>query len=229
MKKCTYVHLSISLALIFATTAIAQKSSAINHVEVFGGFSYNHVISPYATEDLQDVDSSVGGTNLNTNLGKAYRMKGGEVAITGNFSKYVGATFDFSTHNNNRSFTAGTSNIQQKYRLSNFLFGIQIKNNKKDGPRVKPFARILAGLARQNVNLTGLSGSLANFFEANQISEKQTNLALAFGGGLDVKVHRHIDIRVFQIEYNPTYVKETDDFSTQYQGNVRFSFGIVIH
>lgn len=228
IKSFTVSLFTTVILCFFGVSAFAQKSE-INRIEVFAGYSYDRVSSPYASEDLQHIDTIIGGTNLNTNLGKSYGMTGGEFSITGNFSKYVGATFDFSTHRNTRSFTAGTSNITQKYTLSNFLGGIQIKNNKKDGPVAKPFFHALVGVARQDVKLTGLAGTLATFFGASQLSEKQTNFAFAVGGGLDVKAHKHVDIRVIQVDYNPTYIKETEDFSSKYQGNVRLSFGIVIH
>jgi len=118
-----------------------------------------------------------------------------------------------------------------KYRISNFLGGIQVKNNKKDGPRVKPFFHALAGIAQQKTSVTG--AALVPVFGESTFELKENNFAMALGGGLDIRVHKRVDLRLFQIDYNPTYFKgrEFDDFELdgKMQNNVRFSFGIVIH
>lgn len=222
---------SCTFATMAQSTQTSSSSDEINRVEFFGGFSHNRALSPYLNEDLQAVDQSVlgGGNQLEQNLGGRYGANGANFSITGNLTKYFGLKFDVSTHRNKRSFTAGTSNLEQKYSLTNFLGGIQIKNNEKDGPRVKPFFHALVGAARQNVRLRGLSGALSSTFGANELNEKQTNLAFAVGGGVDVRVHRHVDLRLIQVDFNPTYVKETDNFEGKFQSNVRFGFGIVIH
>ena len=217
-------------AILFCLAGLANaQKEKINRVEFFGGYSHIRAVSPYTSDDLRFVDTLIGGNGIEQNLGKSYGLKGANFSITGNFSKYVGVKFDFSTHSNDRSFRAGTSNLQQKYRLTNFLGGIQVKNNKSDGPRVKPFFNALLGGARQKIKLSGLTGPLATFFEGNAFEQSQTNFALAIGGGIDIRAGKHVDIRVFQVDFNPTFIKETDDFDGKYQGNVRFGFGIVFH
>ena len=53
---------------------------------------------------------------------------------------------------------------------------------------------------------------------------------MAIGGGVDVKVSKRVDIRLIQVDFNPTYLKDTDDFEIGgVQKNWRFGFGIVIH
>ncbi len=218
-------HITFCTLLLFgcAGLAIAQNTDEINRVEFFGGFSHNRVDTGLASEDL--------GDEFDTSFGKRLGANGVNLSLTGNFSKYVGAKFDFATHSKseNGSFEGDPFNI--KYRISNYLGGIQIKNNSKDGPRVKPFAHIMAGVAKQTVTLE--SPALVEVFGSPTFKYSENNLALAFGGGVDVRVSRRVDIRLFQVDYNPTYVKgrEFEDFELdgKLQNNVRFSFGIVIH
>jgi hypothetical protein len=56
---------------------------------------------------------------------------------------------------------------------------------------------------------------------------------MLLGGGLDVKVHRHISIRVIQADYNPIFFRDQDVGDVvipgQTQNNFRIGAGIVIH
>jgi hypothetical protein len=45
---------------------------------------------------------------------------------------------------------------------------------------------------------------------------------LAFGGGLDVLAGEHLDVRVIQVDYLPTW------FNSQRQDNIRVSAGVKI-
>ncbi len=215
----------VSFVTIFAAcgTLFAQQSSGVNRVEFFGGYSHNRVDTGLASEDL--------GSDFDDSFGKRLGANGVNFSITGNFSKYVGAKFDFATHSTSDDVSFDGDPFKVKYRISNYLGGIQIKNNKKDGPRVKPFFHALAGIARQSITVE--SPVLEELFDETSFKVAENNFAFAIGGGLDIRAHRHVDIRVFQVDYNPTYFKgrEFDDFEldAHLQNNVRFSFGIVIH
>lgn len=228
MKKVpTLKTFAIGIAAILfcgaANYQTAAQNSGVNRVEFFGGYSHNRVDTGLASEDL--------GDDFDSSFGKRLGANGVNFSITGNFSKYVGAKFDFATHSTSDSVTFDDDTFKTKYRISNYLGGIQIKNNKKDGPRVKPFFHALAGIARQSVTIE--SPALADVFDEPSFKISENNFAFAIGGGFDIKAHKHVDIRVFQIDYNPTYMKgrEFDDFELDaaLQNNVRFSFGIVIH
>lgn len=209
--------------VILSLSVFGQTTDEINRAEFFGGFSHNRVDTGLASEDL--------GSDFDNSFDNRLGANGVNLSVTGNFSKYVGAKFDFSTHGTSDDVVFDGDQFKTKYRISNFLGGIQIKNNKKDGPRVKPFFHALAGIARQKITVE--SPVLSDIFDQSSLELKENNFALAFGGGLDIKASKHIDIRVFQVDYNPTYVKgrEFDDFDLdgKLQNNVRFSFGIVIH
>jgi hypothetical protein len=43
---------------------------------------------------------------------------------------------------------------------------------------------------------------------------------MAFGGGLDVHAWEHVDIRVIQVDYLPTF------FNSEHQNNIRVGAGV---
>jgi hypothetical protein len=124
---------------------------------------------------------------------------GYEASVTRNIRRFVGLKFDYSKHST-ASFLEPNSSIQ------NFLGGVQFKNNS-EGARFKPFAHLLAGVARTKI----------------QPFRSDTGLAGAFGGGLDIRGSRHVDLRVLQLDYNPARYHDT------FRKHYRVGFGIVIH
>lgn len=216
MKLRSFI-LTIAALLTFSVIAPAQDE--INRAEFFGGYSHNWVDSGISSNDsdIEDFFSGRSGHN------------GFNASITGNVSKYVGIKFDVATHSKTFSDTIGTDPFSVKSRNTTFMGGLQFKNNLKDGPTVKPFAHILAGIAKQKLT----SADFDEDFSDNSFT-------MAFGGGIDVKVHRHVDIRVIQLDYNPvfrgddtTVVDDTTVPPTTVtfgrQNNFRVGFGIVIH
>ena len=218
MKVIRIWQTAAIFAAFIVTTGIAsaQSSSGINRVEFFGGYSHNRVDTGLSSEDFEG-DST---------FGRRVGANGVNLSLTGNVTKYVGLKVDFAHHRKSDNFDFEGVDVGSKYSINTFMGGIQIKNNKKDGPRVKPFFHALAGVARQKLSFTAPSED----FDA---TISQSNFTFAIGGGLDVRVSKNVDIRVFQVDYNPTYLKDHDfdEFSIEGmpQHNIRFGFGIVIH
>jgi opacity protein-like surface antigen len=129
-----------------------------------------------------------------------------------NFSRYVGAKVDFSYHKKSQDFnsTAGTLNVDAK--LTQFMGGIKIQDNSME-TRVRPFAQALLGVGRAEVETSGT-------FTGAGFDQSETGFAAAIGGGLDIRVHRNVDIRAIKIEYNPVRIEgETDN-------NIRIGVGL---
>lgn len=214
----------LSLGAITASPVLAQSER--NKFEFFAGYSHNRIDTGLTSEDVDEIGEA---------FGKRFGANGVNFSITGNVSKYVGLKFDLSTHSKTENVTFEGDQLEFKGRITNYLGGIQVKNNLKDGPRVKPFFHALAGMAKQTITVNGppsiIGGTGTSNVELLKLS--QNNFALAIGGGIDVRVHRRIDIRLIQIDWNPTYLKgqEFEDFELDgmMQNNFRFGFGIVIH
>ena len=224
MKKKNFAF--ITILLVFSAMFVNAQNNEINRVEVFGGYSVKRADPGFASEDI--------GTDFDTAFGKKQTAHGFNASITGNVSKYFGLKFDVSSHGKTFDTTFQGDQYNTKYSIQNFLGGFQVKNNKSEGSKVKPFFHALFGIARQTTTTTTTSTNLG----ATSLERKQSNFAMAFGGGIDVKVHKRVDLRVFSVDYNPTYVKEQvffpgtiNEFALdgKLQNNVRFGFGIVIH
>lgn len=209
--------LSGVLALVGASSAMAQTTD-YKKSEFYVGYSNNQVDT--------GADS---GNDVRSFFNDRRSFNGFEVAAVGNVSRFIGIKGDISgTYRNqdvNSRFTSGTSTgnvaFETKRSNYNFLGGVQIKDNASEA-RIKPFAHALVGAGHQRFNVknavcTGGVTTCPSFIA----SDSETGVAGAFGGGLDVKVSDRVDIRAFQVDYNPTR------FDAGTQHNVRFGFGVV--
>ena len=202
--------------LIFACASLAAaQSDDYKKFEFFGGYSHNRIDT-----GIGDDDPSLGDI-INEREG----FNGFNTSVTGNISRYVGLKFDFAGHFKSRTFPVGNipDAVDFNSRLYNFLGGVQLKNNSSD-VTFKPFAHALVGAAhtRNRVSVND-AGCIAIFPDPCNFTETDTGFAGAFGGGLDIRASNRVDIRVFQIDYNPTKLFD----STQH--NFRIGVGIVIH
>ena len=222
-NKAFLALLSLFAGLICTTTAMAQGTDR-RRVEVFLGYSHNRVdVGPVEDFDPED------DIEFSDIFDEREGFNGFNASIVGNFSRYLGAKFDYSYHQKSFGFGADNTTV----RLHNILGGIQVKDNESEGT-FKPFAHALVGVGRTAADLTEFDDSLADFDDAG--------LAAAIGGGLDIRVSNRVDIRAFQIDYNPMRF-DFSDFGTAGipgtptpQGdlkrtlhNFRFSIGIVFH
>ncbi len=98
-------------------------------------------------------------------------------------------------------------------RLTSFLVGLRRTWHR--GHRISPFGQLLLGGAHASGALTptpaGLAGS-ANAF------------AMAAGGGVDVKIMRHVALRLVQADY---YLTRFDNSVNDHQNNLRIGAGLV--
>ena len=205
-----------------ALPAHAQATRDYNKVEVFAGYSHNRVdVGP-----VEDVDDDA---ELNDIFDEREGYHGFNVSVTGNLNRYVGLKFDYSYHQ--RSIEFGADNTTA--RLHNILGGVQVKDNSRDR-RFKPFGHALVGIARYAVDLSEFDDELADFDD--------NGFAAVLGGGLDIRAHRRVDVRVFQFDYNPMRFDFSDFGTTGAPGtptptgdrkrtlhNFRFGFGAAFH
>jgi opacity protein-like surface antigen len=211
----------IALMLVCTTAALAQ-SDDYKKYEFFGGYS------------ALNFDNLGGDTNnaaINDILGEKNTLRGFELAITRNFHKYVGAKFDYSLHLREDNFSRTLASGTIDSTVQNFLGGIQVKNNMEDGPRFKPFGHALFGVANQKIDVD--SPQLPALFGVNDFHVNETSFAMAFGGGVDIKLNHRIDVRAGQVDWN--IIRRGDQqiggfvLPNTRQDNLRLSIGIVIH
>lgn len=222
------------LGLAFTTTAWAQ-SDDYTKWEFFGGYSAMH---------FDNLAGDTSNASLNDVFGDRQTLRGFNLELTRNFHKYVGAKFDYSLHlrEDNFSRPAGSGTIDST--VQNFLGGLQLKNNMEDGPRFKPFGHALFGVAVQKVDVD--SPQLPALFGISDFHVNETSFAMAFGGGIDIKLNHRFDVRAIQIDWNiinrgdqqTGIVLTPTPFQTvgspfvipgTRQDNLRIGVGIVIH
>ena len=178
--------------ICFAPAAFAQD------VEFFGGFSF-----------LQTT-----GTNY-----EHVSVDGWNAAGSANFRSW-GVVADVSNH-----YGASTSNftpIGNKGHGTMYLFGPQYSFRLI--PRVTPFVHALFGGvqgARVKAGPLGPDGSCPSPLCSGTSIIPETAFAVAFGGGLDVKVLNHMWIRLIQADY----IRQ--NFSDGAMNSPRISAGIV--
>ena len=207
----------IAMIIVACASIAAAQSDDYKKFEFFGGYSHNRIDTGIGDDDpdLGDIiDEREGFHGFNT-------------SITGNVSRHFGLKFDFSAHFKSRTIPFGTiaDAIDIDSRVYNFLGGVQLKDNSSEST-FKPFAHALVGAAhaRNRVDVSNLVCiAIAPSPCPPNFTETETGLAGAFGGGIDIRASNRVDIRVIQLDYNPTRLFD----STQH--NFRIGVGIVIH
>lgn len=211
---------AIFMVTLVSVAAFAQ-SSDYKKSEFFVGYSNGQVDT-----GLDSGDSTVDFFRDRENF------NGVNVSGVYNVSRYIGIKGDFSATFNSNRFSVLAEGIggapitvtaKNDNSLYNFLGGVQIKDNNKGG-RFKPFVHALVGgaHARAKISDYGCTPSAdcpIPTFPDDSFGE--TGLAGAFGGGLDIRLNDKVQIRAFQIDYNPVRI----DGSTQ--NNLRLGVGIV--
>lgn len=158
------------------------------------------VLFPVSAARTQDI-GFFGGYSFLRTTGANYEnssLSGWNAAVSANFHSW-GVVADFSDH-----YGAGTSNftpIGNRGHGTMFLFGPQY--SFRVVPRVTPFVHGLFG-GVQGAKATvapGPGGACPSPGCSGPVIVPETALAMAFGGGLDVKVQRHLWLRLIQIDY----------------------------
>lgn len=208
---------TLIVTIILAYASIAAAQSDYKKFEFFGGYSHNRIDTGIgdADPDLSDVVDEREGFN------------GFNASITGNVTRYVGLKFDVSGHFKSRTIPFGpiSNGIDINSRLYNFMGGVQIKDNSSE-TTFKPFVHGLFGAAhgRNRFDISNdVCVAIAPAPCPGDFTQKETGWAAAFGGGLDIRANDRIDIRVIQVDYNPTGLFD----STQH--NFRIGVGVVFH
>jgi hypothetical protein len=195
-----------------ASTTPAVSDAAGNHrgapkVELFLGYSY-----------LRAVPELASGNRL-------VYLNGGSTNIAFNLNRYVGLVGDFGGFNDTRLLLTGAgqnpSVNAQVVGGSVFSYLAGPRLSFRNHSRLTPFAQVLFGdLHASDITLSGCTGS-CTFLPA------ENTFAMTAGGGLDLRVRRHLAIRIIQAEYLMTNFENRNTGSSATQNDMRLSSGIV--
>ncbi len=206
----------VSTLILLTSVALFAQESEGPKVQFFGGYSYLH-----------------SGTNTPTSLfsNNSNHFNGWDGQATFNFARHLGLTADingnyrtpvgFST----LGFTAGTTQT-----MYNFLFGPTVSTNFG---RLGVFGHALFGESLSRLS-TGVSVPILGGFNTNVSSSDA--FAMAFGGGVDIALTKHIAVRAGQFDWLRTQFRPTDALayglstsSNGRQNTFRYSGGIVFN
>jgi outer membrane protein OmpA-like peptidoglycan-associated protein len=183
-------------------------NSGFPRVEWFMGYSY-----------LRAVPSLSAGNRL-------MWLNGGSTSVAFNLNRYLGLVGDFGGFNETRLLLAtgnppsatDTYNAVQAGTVFTYMAGPRLSFRKYD--RVTPFAQVLFG---------GIRASQEAICKAcTPLLPVENAFAMTAGGGLDVRVHHRLAIRIIQAEYLMTRFENLTTGTNALQNNIRLSAGIVL-
>lgn len=161
--------------------------------------------------------------------------------MTYNLSRYFGVKANLTGHFKTETFVdrfsdngGHTDTNRIADRVWQFLGGVQIKDDRAEGRRLKPFAHALVGAARQTSHDVQTSVGGTNF----TLDDDTTSFAMKLGGGLDVRLSRRVDLRLIEFDYNPIFAPDravagNDVFTLRVAGRrsdtYTFGVGLAFH
>jgi len=156
-------------------------------------------------------------------------FNGWEGQGTFNFNRYLGVTADINGASLTPfSFSALGFSAGAYQHLNNYLFGPTVT---ADLGRSAVFAHALFGEARSSLG-AGVGIPIIGGISTGLTSASA--FAMAFGGGIDIGLTRHLAIRAVQVDYLRTQFSATDALTTglssslgNRQNSFRYSTGIV--
>ncbi len=156
-------------------------------------------------------------------------FNGWEGQGTFNFTRYLGVTADVSGASLTPfSFSALGASASTYQHLTNYLFGPTLTAGFG---RSAVFAHALFGEAHSSLG-AGLTLPIIGGISTGLTSSNA--FAMAFGGGIDIGLSRHLAIRAVQVDYLRTQFNAIDSLTTglssslgNRQNSFRYSTGIV--
>ncbi len=201
------------LAFVALVTMAAAAQSEFPKVELSGDYSY---VSLHP-QILSSQNANGGGGAFVYNFSPLFGLKAdfqGYAAGTG-ISTYLRNTYGYAGSASGNGFT--------------YLFGPQIK---KHSGRFQPFGEALFGAIHTNGYATLLKCIEDNGCSGISGNGNNNGFAMEFGGGLDIPISTHVQIRPVEVDYLYTHIgaNHLANYSAgwnnfKYVGGVNFTFG----
>jgi opacity protein-like surface antigen len=247
MRKTT--GFILFLILLGATAATAQSypkmtfyggyAHGLQHRNA-GTFNDSEGGDTFSFEPCAADSADILGPHLQHAVCGRHDARGFDASIKYNLSQRLGLRADVSSLSGRTSavdtFGDGadahtdTNTIRDRTTLA--LVGFELGNNS--AARWRPFVHLLAGVARQTSTDSQTSTGPFVF----SIRDSVTSFAMKIGGGIDLPVSQHLDIRLIEADYVPIFAGSRHqpgnaDFDQTVGGktanNITFGFGIVLH
>jgi opacity protein-like surface antigen len=219
-----------TMVLIITFISFANAQDSTPKVQIFGGYSLVHAGKGGLTGAA--ADSAMGAPS--GTFGVASNFNGWNVEAQYNVTRWLGVVGDFGGRYGTPIVASSASGVSGLPSLTAYslLFGPVLSYKTK--ARMTPFVHALFGWDRAS-----LSGSALSGLPSSSAATTYTDFAMAFGGGLDYKLSRHLAVRVGQLDYlytghdlNSLYGSAFGPGRFQglasHENNLRFSTGIVV-
>jgi opacity protein-like surface antigen len=193
------IVVALGSVLLFSFSAVADDEAP--RMETFLGYTFTRA-------------------NSATNI-PSFSANGGSGQFAYNFGTWIGAVVDLgAVHNGN------IHNIQLDSTVANALVGPRVSMRKWS--RVTPYFQTLFGevYATTSTSVPALALFPDTPFGFNLRATRQaTAFALTAGGGLDIKISKHVSFRPIQLEYFRTDLHDLRAATDNSQNNLRYSAG----
>ena len=203
----TRFFLLLLAALICAPAAFAQNKEPSKY-EFYVGYAYERDDNNAATWD-KNGNAAFNGKTV-TFRDEKQNFNGFSAEFNQNLTRHIGIVTSFTGTFNRDGFVDIRTGRQFNARVQRYDLMIGPRYNWRLGG-VTPFVNGLAGVTHIRANF---DDTLSPRRRAD------TAFALALGGGLDVHAGEHLDIRVIQVDYLPTW------FNSERQDNLRVGAGV---
>lgn len=201
----TRIFLLLLIALICAPVALAQDRD-YSHYEFYVGYA-NERANNNADRFDKNGNATFNGARVDFRPERAY-YNGFEAEFNQNVTRHLGIVTSFSGTYDTTGYFDQRSGRTFNARVQRYDLMVGPRYNWRPSG-VTPFVH----------GLFGISHIRAAFDDRTR---SDTAFAMAFGGGVDVHAGEHLDVRVIQLDYVPTF------FNGKRQDNIRASAGIKI-
>ena len=186
--------------------------------------------------DYPKVEAFAGFTYLRANSASnvpAFSANGGSGQLAVNFNKWVGFVMDIgAVHNGN----IGDFHLDSTF--TNYLFGPRISLRYS---RVRPYFNVLFGGVHAGTSIAvnaipvasppiynpGTGENLPTNSPVNlRAVASQTAFGMATGGGLDIKINKHVSFRPVGLDYFMTRLQNLRTANDNNQHNLRYTAGL---
>lgn len=193
------IVIGIGLVLLSSLAAVAEENAP--RMETFLGYTFTRA-------------------NSATNI-PSFSANGGSGQFVYNFGSVFGVVADLgAVHNGN------IHGINLDSTVANFLLGPRVSFHRWS--RITPYVQTLFGGVYATTSTAvpelGLVDSVPGGFNL-RATRQQTAFAMTAGGGLDIKISKHVSFRPAQLEYFLTRLHDYRSGTDNNQNNFRYSAG----
>ncbi|MGO9084217.1 MAG: hypothetical protein ACLQBK_03250 [Candidatus Sulfotelmatobacter sp.] len=196
------LQVALFLVVIFSLPMFGQSGKA----ELFGGYSLERIAGGCGSDYRCGVDDLGATTNLN----------GWIVSAAGYFYRSLGLSAQLGGNYGSAGFGGGGGGLSSVHRYA-YQFGPVYTFRRQ---RASAFTHALFGGVSQGLGQGAINGRAPSY----------TAFIWSVGGGIDIKLSKHLSVRAAQIDYERHHVPVEGPSapSTSLTNGFRYSAGVVL-